>query len=108
MKTDTHAHNFGEREWPFEEPINSAAFSTKQVMYEAHPIMLVAHDDSGDWQFLCGTTDDQKDMVVACLGCMYESHPMVRAFASLPRGWLAWRKEVDGEWEVEKQEGEDG
>src|SRR6185437_1484593 len=59
-------------EWPFADPINALAITTKRVLYEGHPVLLVTHDDDGDWQILCGTTNDPADGLVVCLGDMYE------------------------------------
>jgi hypothetical protein len=53
-----HSHNFDHTEWPFDEPVHLATFTTKLVAENQHPIMLITHDEEGDWQFLCGTTNE--------------------------------------------------
>lgn len=60
-----HRHNFDESNWPFEEPINHVAFTTKKVAHEGYPILLITHDEDGNWQFVCGTANGPKDAVVA-------------------------------------------
>lgn len=101
-----HTHNFPSNIWPFKEPINGEAFTTKKVVYENYPIVLITHDEDGGWQFLCGTTTEAEDCVVACLGCIFEHHPFVKEFASLPKGWLAWRENEESPWQTEEQEDE--
>lgn len=63
-----------------------------------HPIMLVSHDEDGDWQFLCGTTNDTKDGRVVCLGTIVELCPSVVEVADLPLGWQARRDSATGPW----------
>ena len=101
-----HKHNFPEEEWPFEEAINHVSYTTKFVAHENFPILLITHDEDGDWQFLCGTTNEQEDAVVACLGCLYERHPFIKEFANLPKGYLAWRDSEEEAWQIEEQEQE--
>lgn len=100
---DDHKHNFSEEEWPFQDPVNQVAFTTTRVAYEGYPILLVSHDEDGDWQFLCGTTTETADAVVACLGCIFERHKFVEELATLPRGWLAWRDSDKDPWQMEQQ-----
>ena len=97
-----HSHRFPESEWPFADSINTAVFSTTNVVHEGYPILTVAHDHNGDWQFLCGMTDDPDDMSIVCFGCMFELHPLIAQFYDLPTGWLCWRDEEDEEWQREE------
>ena len=87
------------RDWPFDEAKNLAVFTTKPVIEEGHPILLVTHDDEGDWQFLCGTTNDTEDARLVCLKEIVESHPSVVELADLPMGWQAERDAADQPWE---------
>lgn len=93
-----HRHSFPDSEWPFSDPQNAAAFSTTKVFQENFPILLASHDVNGDWQFLCNTTLDPKNMFVACLGCAFERDKTIAELADLPRGWLATREHVGGPW----------
>jgi hypothetical protein len=87
------------REWPFDEAKNLGVFTTKQVIEEGYPILLVTHDDEGDWQFLCGTTNDTEDARLVCLKEIVENHPSVVELADLPMGWQAQRDAADQPWE---------
>lgn len=64
---EEHEHGFPQSEWPFADPTNTAAIITTRVLHEGYPILQVTHDDDGDWQILCGTTNDPKHGPVAPL-----------------------------------------
>lgn len=85
--------------WPFKEAKNLGVFTTRQVIEEGYPILLVAHDDDGDWQFLCGTSNDTEDGRLVSLHCIVESHPSVAELADLPMGWQAFRDAPDTPWQ---------
>src|SRR5882724_6215590 len=91
-----HKHQFGT--WPFADPANTAVYSTSPVMDKQHPILLVAHNSDGDWQLLCGTTNETADGRVVCLGCLFERDPSIGALSDLPLGWLASRASLNSPW----------
>lgn len=43
-----------EAEFPFADAPNTAVFTFCHVLEGKKPILYVAHDRDGDWQFLCG------------------------------------------------------
>ena len=96
-----HSHDFDLAEWPFDVSPNAPAYSTKNVVSRGYPILTVAHDHEDEWQFLCGLVDDLEQMSVVCLGCMYQSHPFIKEFSGLPRGWIAWRDTPEDPWQTE-------
>ena len=102
-----HTHDFDEADWPFDEPIDRLVFSTVNVFEDGFPLLTIAHDHDGDWQFLCGMTDDPGDMFVVCFGCMFELQPMIAQFSDLPKGWLAWRDSENDPWQTEPLEEEE-
>jgi Domain of unknown function (DUF4262) len=93
----THTHDFPD--WPFPDPISTAAFCTDKVAREDFDVLVVVHDFNGDWQFLDGTTDEPGECVLLCLGCVFEKHADMAAVADLPRGWGACRDDTGAEWE---------
>ena len=94
-----HFHRFLENEWPFSDAVNTAAFTTKRVVHENHPVLEIKHDLDGDWQILCGTTHSKKNLLIICLGCAFENDRTIGEVADLPLGWKAWRESVDSPWQ---------
>jgi hypothetical protein len=102
---EEHPHSFSPAEWPFADPVNAVAISTRQVFRESYPILRVSDDSDGDWQVLCGTTTELDDAIIVCLGCAYQRDPTIAELANLPLGWTAWRDGPGREWQREpKQE----
>jgi hypothetical protein len=93
-----------DKSWPFHEGRNRAAFTTRPVLRQGHPILIVTHDEDGDWQFLCGTTNRQKDCQIVSLGSMFDRDPTIAAVANLEPGWRAFRERPDAEWRRERIE----
>ena len=87
--------------WPFDDPPNVEAITTRQVLDENYPILLVTHDEDDGWQILCGTSNDVDDGRVVDLGCMYERDPSIGELADLPLGWQASRESVADAWLLE-------
>lgn len=94
---ENHSHSFAE--WPFPEPVDTLVYTTTHVLRDNYPVLLVSHDQDGDWQFLCATTNDSADGLIVCLGCAYERDNTVGEVADLPIGWYARREYVGGPWE---------
>ena len=86
-------------DWPFLDPRNFNAFSTRQVMEQGDPILLVSHDaEDGAWQFIGGPWGEQ-DLVVICLEHAVHLDPSVCELADLPRGWSAQRGAPGQPWQ---------
>jgi len=96
-----------ERSWPFHEGKNRAAFTTRPVLEADHPILLVCHDEDGDWQFLCGTTNRPRDGRVVALGEILKRDPSLAQVADLPEGWRAYRDDAAAPWVREEMEPEE-
>lgn len=91
-----HTHSFNN--WPFPDDVNTAAYCTAQVVSQQFPVLRVAHDADGDWQFLDATTDEPGECVLHCLGCVYERDNTLAEVADLPRGWSAFREQAGSPW----------
>jgi hypothetical protein len=67
------------------------------------PVLLVVHDDDGDWQVLDGVAEPEVDTAkVVCLHHVVEQDPTLReVLRTLPAGHEAFRDEVDGQWQYE-------
>lgn len=86
-------------DWPFDDSPNTACITTVHVMERRRPILLVTHDeDEGDFQFLCGTTNNTDDARVVGLGTILRLDPSVAEVADLPLGWRAWREDIGSPW----------
>lgn len=95
-----HTHEFAPSVWPFAEPSNAVAFTNQRVLHEGHAVLMVSHDQDGDWQFLCGS-EDPGDCLIICLGCAFEHDRTVGLVADLPVGWYAWRESTGDGWSRE-------
>lgn len=93
-----HDHSFPPDNWPFAEPVNTAAYSTKQVLSRTSPVLVVYHDHEGDWQFLHSEDPEEDDCVLVCLGCAFQLAPAVAELASLPSGWVSVRTTEQDPW----------
>jgi hypothetical protein len=77
------------------------AITTRQVMKEGWPILLVTHDaDDGSWQFVNGRgdTDDTESAMVVGAEQVLSVDPSLIELADLPLGWRAWRQSAGDEW----------
>jgi hypothetical protein len=82
-------------------------FSSKQVVSRELPLLLVTHEEDGDWQFLNGTeTDDFANGAVLHIEHVVDEFPEVLELADLPAGWIAWRTEAHAPWQRELRPGE--
>ena len=97
-----HTHSFADTQWPFDLAENTGVVTTRFVMSGDASIRLIMHWPDGDWQFMCETTEDSSDGVIACLGCLFETHPVIGKFATLKRGFEAYRDSDDGDWVVQE------
>ena len=93
-----------ESEWPFFAPKNLGVITTRPVLDDGLPILLVTHDDDGDWQFLCNTTNETSDGRVVGLVEIVNMHPGLSEVANLPRGWQAFRESPSEPWQQMEQE----
>jgi len=87
-------------DWPFEDPPNTAALTTSDVLEADAPILYVTHDaDDGGWQFLPGRTVNPSEARVVGLGEICGQDPSLLELADLPEGWRAWRARGGAEWQ---------
>jgi len=71
-------------------------------MERNYPVMAVLLDDDGDWQVLCGQTNDPAEGMLVCLGCAYEKNPEIGQFSDLKPGYEAWRETIESDWVIDK------
>src|SRR5688500_16520455 len=85
--------------WPFPTPRDAATITTRFVLDGTRPILLVAHDEDGDWQAVCGTTDEDDHLRVILLAEAVALDASIGEVADLKAGWQAWRATVDAPWQ---------
>ncbi|MEW6747807.1 MAG: hypothetical protein AB1486_34220 [Planctomycetota bacterium] len=92
-------------EWRFSDSGNTAVFTTQQVVRQGLAILCLCHDaDDGAWQFLCGTTNDERDAMIVGLAEIVRLDATVVDIADLPLGWKAWRSTPAEPWKRAPQE----
>jgi hypothetical protein len=74
---------------------------------EGSPILLVSHDEEGNWQFLCGTTNKPSDGALVCLGNILVRDGTLTEVADLPEGWMAERTMIGEAWLRTRNLGDD-
>ncbi len=92
--------------WPFEDAINTAVFTSSRILGGDDWVYYVSHDqDDGAWQFhpYSGRTPEHEAKVVS-LKSMLEVEPRIAELADLPHGWHAWRQDKDDVWQRAPQE----
>lgn len=85
--------------WAFLDLPNTMALTTKDVIVNGKPVLVVYHDeDDGMWQFHSGDDVDIEDAVLVSLREMIESDSSLIELADLPLGWVAWRDNTNSQW----------
>jgi len=88
---------------PFYTP-TGGVITTRQVMHENWPVLLVTHDaDDGGWQFVngWGDTDGSQSGMVVHVEHVLDLDPSLSALSDLPLGWRAWRESIAHDWKRE-------
>lgn len=91
--------------WPFPDPPETLALTTRGVAFAGAPVTVVVHDDEGEWQFL-DAEPELTDVSFVHLGHVVELHPEVAALGDLPVEWEACRG-PEGRWRREPCEPEE-
>jgi hypothetical protein len=86
-------------DWKFADPPNVITITTRQVVKQHKPILVVVHEaDKVAWQFLHGGPVKQKDAMIVSLGAMLKLDPTLEQLADLPEEWQAEREAVGEPW----------
>ena len=89
----------------FEDPLETAVFTTTYVLKENKPILYVSHDADGAWQF--HTANDGVDTTTAMLVTLQnvlEHDATINEVSDLPLGHYASRESVGAAWVYSKQD----
>jgi Domain of unknown function (DUF4262) len=95
-----HDQHATAKRFDFSEDRHRAVYVCAHVLARA-PILYVAHDAEGDWQFLCGQQHDNPDSVrMLCLEEVVAADPDLNKLAKLDKGLQATRQQIGAEWAV--------
>jgi hypothetical protein len=87
----------GRRDWMFPAPPIATAFTTIRVV-DGAPIVHVAHDTDGAWQFIDEDAWERADIQISHLAHIVDADPTLASISDLPPGWQASREHVGGSW----------
>ena len=89
--------------WPFQDPENAAVFTTKRIVKDRKPVLLVTHDaEDGAWQFHSGDIARDEDAMIIALSEMVEIDSTITQLADLPIGWEASRNSALDPWKRQR------
>lgn len=89
-----------QRDWPFDQPPDSAVITLRSILFDGATILHVSHDeDDHGWQFLGAGDADPDDAAVVGLAETLRLDASVLEVSNLPLGWHAWRPSADSPWQ---------
>ncbi|WP_444912354.1 hypothetical protein [Microbulbifer sp. PAAF003] len=92
-------------DWPFDQAKNVAAITTKQVVKDSLPVLMIVHyADDDSWAFTCGTTNKSEDLMIVGMGEITSLDPTLYSIADLPPGWSATRTSMKSQWVRTREE----
>lgn len=95
-------------EWIWDQTEDTATLTTKQVVEQGLPVLVVTHyADDHSWAFTCGVTDNPDDALVVAMETVVNLDPTLSEVADLEPGWSAFRDSVGAPWEFEEDDDDD-
>jgi hypothetical protein len=89
--------------WEFDQPKNCAALTTRFVLEDDFPVLVVEHfEDDHSWAFLCGTTDLEDDARVISMEEIIDRDKTLVEIANLKPGYRAYRVNINSEWMIKE------
>ncbi|MAM87014.1 MAG: hypothetical protein CME36_06875 [unclassified Hahellaceae] len=76
-----------------------AVYCCPHVFNKQRPILLVIRDPDGDWQFLCGQSDDTDECHTVGVGHLIDRDSELAQLANLEEGTGAERESTENDWE---------
>lgn len=80
--------------------LNQAVITTKYIINENRPILLVVHDEDDDWQFLGGQENIENDALVVSLKQIIEYDHSIELLLKMPKNCTAIRKNRKSDWVI--------
>lgn len=79
-------------------------YTSKQILEDKLPVLFVAHDRDGDWQFLSGQEQGTEDGRVASLEELFAMDETLTELSVMEMGTEARRSNADALWLLYKSE----
>lgn len=85
--------------YKFKEEENTACIVCEHILNKERPILFVAHDEDGGWQFMCGADDHtEKDVKVISLKQATDIDQSINELFEMPINVGAERESIDDKW----------
>lgn len=84
-----------------EEDDNRVCITTRYVVDDNSPIVYVAYDEDGDWQFFGADQIEESDAVVWSVKQIRAHDSTLKNLPDLQKGQSAVRDNVNGLWRIE-------
>ncbi len=84
----------------FKEKLSTAVFTSKYVMGKDSPIVYVAHNEDGSWEFWGKEIIDESEIMVVLLEQIIRTDPTVLDVADLPIQFTAVREAKGNSWQI--------
>jgi len=76
-----------DKEWPFDQAPNVAAITSKHIIRQGRPILLITHyEDDESWGFQSGEPVSIEYAQVVGMGTIFRLDPTLTQIADLPPG----------------------
>ena len=85
-------------DFKFREKRNLGVYTNRHFLEDGKPILLVTHEDDGDWQFLTGDIVDSSDVRLVALEEMVKMDKTLNAVFNLEYGQRAERDSIGMDW----------
>ena len=84
----------------FNESLSTAVLTSKYVMKHASPIVCIAHNNDGVWEFWGKELIDEAEIMVVSLGQIINIDPSVLDVADMPVEFNAIRDSKENAWNI--------
>lgn len=80
---------------------NQAVFTSKQAV-DGTPILLVIHDEDGEWQFLTGDTITEADIMLVSVAQIIQLDGTLKQVLEIEKGISVTRQTVGDRWVAQR------
>lgn len=85
-------------EWPFDDLPDLGVVTLTRITDGSNPILYVARDEDGEWQFLDNGEITEDDIEIVSLQSVVELDSTIKELADLPLGCVSEREAVGKPW----------